>query len=60
MRVEYSVKGMELQSGPDTYLAWGVQNTLRGDEFYYAKVESVARSSLFGVLPVGDEVELHL
>lgn len=58
--LEYPIKGMELQSGDNNYIAWGIQNSLTAQNSYYVKVEGIIHSLLFGALPADEEAELHV
>ena len=58
--LEYPIQGMKLESGTDTFIAWGVKNKLEEKDSYYVKVEGTVSSILFGMLPEDDTAEVHV
>ncbi len=58
--LNYPLQGMELQSGDDSYLAWGVKNPLGEEDSYFVKVDGPVHSILFGEFPEGEAADLHI
>lgn len=58
--LEYPSKGIELQSGETSYIAWAVQNSIDENSSYFVKIDGVPKAILFGELPQGEDADLHI
>ncbi len=56
--LNYPMKGLKMDVGGTEFVAWGVQNTLEGNESYFVKITGRPDALIFGELPQGDEGEL--
>ncbi len=58
--LEYPLKGMEIESGEEKYISWGIKNALSPQDSYYVKVDGTVKSLIFGEMPSGSEADLHV
>jgi len=58
--LEYPVKGLKLSLGDTEYTGWAVQNRLDETLSYYARIQGVPKSLLFGEYAQDEEAEVHV
>lgn len=57
--LEYPIRGMKLDLGDKEYTAWAVKNKLDENHSYYARVEGMAKSILFGPFSEDEQTDVY-
>lgn len=57
--LEYPIQGMKLDLGDKEYTAWAVKNKLDEKSSYYARVEGMAKSILFGPFSEDEQADVY-
>ena len=58
--LEYPMKGLKLTLGDTEYTAWAVQNKLDSTSSYYARIQEMPKSFLFGPYAQDEEADVHI
>jgi hypothetical protein len=57
--LEYPIQGMKLELRDKEYTAWAVKNKLDENNSYYARVEGMAKSILFGPFSEDEQADVY-
>lgn len=58
--LEYQMQGLKLKLGEDEYTAWAVQNRLDENSSYYARVQEIPKTMIFGPYAQDEEADVHV